>query len=66
MMNNLEKTVRANLPAGSVVWWCHLNEDSEHHMHDEDMVYISLLNGVKVDAGQYGMASFFRVDMMKR
>lgn len=49
------------LPEGCTVHWSRLHKSQENHVYNEDMVYITLKNGLTVDAGQYGRVPFFNV-----
>lgn len=59
---NKFKLRKVNLPKTATVKWCHLYEDDEDHICDEDIAYIELNSGIFIDAGQYGRLSFFRVE----
>lgn len=53
------------LPSTCSVVWSHLYENSDHHINDEDIVWINLNNGIMIDAGQYGKdPSFFKVEVV--
>lgn len=56
------------LPNDCKVMWHSLEIDSEDHIHDEDITYIILKNGVQIDAGQYGMPdqSCFEVNVVSQ
>lgn len=49
------------LPPTATIYSVNICENSEDHIHDQDMAWIQLANGIHIDAGQYGTPPFFRV-----
>lgn len=53
------------LPENTIVHWNNMDTEAELRTYnDEDMVWISLPNGISIDAGQYGHPSFFKVSVV--